>query len=78
MTALVVVLGLLLVLAVVAIAVWLWLFADVLGDAAEVARIETEERMALWRLQAIQRQAQAEMQRIYDAHRPRSIRDRES
>ena len=78
MTALFVVLGLLLVLAVVAIAAWLWLFADVLGDAAEVARIETEERMALWRLQAIRRQAQAEMQRIYDAHRPRSIRDRES
>lgn len=73
MVALFVNLGAVLLLAVVAIAVWLWLFADVLDHAADIIRIETEERMALWHLQAIRRQAQAEMQRVRDAHRRRSV-----
>ena len=76
MVALLVILGIVALLAVVTTAVWLWLFADILGHAAEIARIETEERMALWRLQAIRRQAQADMQRIRDTHRPRSVDDR--
>lgn len=73
MVAVFVVLGSVLLLAVIAIAVWLWLFGDILGHAAEIARIENEERMALWRLQAIRRQAQAEMQRVRDSHRARSF-----
>lgn len=77
MVAVLISLGIVLLLAVVAVAVWLWMFADVLGHAADILRIETEERMALWRIQAIRRQAQAEMQRVRDAHRPRSLQDRE-
>jgi hypothetical protein len=69
-------LGIVLLLALVAIAVWLWLFADVVSDAAEIARIEVEERMAFWRIAAIRRQAEAEMQRLRDAHRRRSVSDR--
>jgi hypothetical protein len=75
MGALLAILGIVLLLAIVAIAVWLWLFADILGLAAEIARIETEERLAQWRLDAIRRHAQAEMQRVRDAHR-RTYRDR--
>jgi hypothetical protein len=78
MVAVVVIFGIGLMLSAIAIAVWLWCFADILGHATEIARIEAEERMALWRLQAIRRQAQADMQRIRDAHRPRSIQDRDS
>ena len=77
MTALVVVLGLLLVLAAAAISVWLWVFISDVYQVTEESRIRFEEHLALWRLQTIRRQAQAEMQRIHDAHRPRSIRDRE-
>ena len=77
MVAVLVILGIVLLLAMVAIAVWLWLFADIFGDAAEIARVETEGRMAQWQLDAIRRHAQAEMQRVRDAHRPRSIGDRE-
>ncbi|MGC4105873.1 MAG: hypothetical protein QM753_05870 [Thermomicrobiales bacterium] len=75
MVAVFVILGIVLLLAVVAIAIWLWLFADIVDHATEIARIEVEERMALWRLAAIQRQAQAEMQRVRDAHRRRSVHD---
>ena len=76
MTALVVVLGLLLVLAVVAIAVWLWVFISDRDQVATLVRISIEEQVALWRIQAIRRQAQAEMRRIRDAHRPHSRNDR--
>jgi hypothetical protein len=76
MTALLVILGTILLLAVVAIALWLWLFADIAGHAADIVRIETEERMALWRLDAIRRQAETEMQRVRDAHRRSARRDR--
>ncbi|MGN6484575.1 MAG: hypothetical protein ACTHMX_09230 [Thermomicrobiales bacterium] len=76
MVTLFVILGIILLLAVVAIALWLWLFADILGHGADIVRIETEERMALWRLDAIRRQAETEMQRVRDAHRRRSVRDR--
>jgi len=78
MVALLVILGIVLLLAIVAIAVWLWLFADILDHAADIVRIETEERMALWRLEAIRRQAESEMQRVRDAHRRRSVHDRRS
>lgn len=77
MTTILITLGVVLLVAVVAIAVWLWLFADVVGDAAEIARIEMEERMALWRIDAIRRQAEAEMHRVRDAHRRRSVRHRQ-
>lgn len=77
MIALVVIL-LLLVLAVVAIAIWVWLFADIVDHAVEITRIEAEERMALWRLQAISRHAQEEMRRIRDVHRTQSPWDRAS
>lgn len=77
MTVALVTLGIVLLLAVVAIAIWLWLFADVVGDAAEITRIEVEQRMALWRIEAIRRQAEAEMRRLRDVHRARSMRDRE-
>lgn len=76
MTALFVVLGLLLVLAVVAIAAWLWMFVSDLDQVTEESRIRFEEQLALWRLQTIRRQAQAEMRRIRDAHRPHSRNDR--
>jgi hypothetical protein len=76
MTVLLITLGIVLLLAVVAIAIWLWLFADVVGDAAEIALIEVEERMALWRMAAIRRQAEAELRRVRDAHRRRTPRDR--
>lgn len=76
MTALLVILGTILLLAVIAIAIWLWLVADILDHAADIVRIETEERMALWRLDAIRRQAEAEMQRVRDTHRRRSVHDR--
>lgn len=76
MVAVLITLGIVLLLAVVAIAIWLWLFSDIAGHATEIARIEVEERMALWRLEAIRRQAEAEMRRVRDAHRSRSSRDR--
>lgn len=76
MTLVLVTLGIVLLLAVVAIAIWLWLFADVVSDAAEIARIEVEQRMALWRIDAIRRHTEAEMQRVRDAHRHRSVLDR--
>lgn len=76
MTALVVILVLLLVLAVVAIAVGVWLVADSGDHTGEIARIAAEEQLALWRLQAIRRQAQAEMRRMRDEARPRSPWDR--
>ncbi|MGC4192924.1 MAG: hypothetical protein QM589_17400 [Thermomicrobiales bacterium] len=78
MVTVLIILGIVLLLAVVAIAVWLWLFADIVDQAAEIVRIEVEERMTLWRLEAIRRQAQAEMQRVHDAHRRRSSRDPKS
>ncbi|MGC4190534.1 MAG: hypothetical protein QM589_04770 [Thermomicrobiales bacterium] len=71
------ILGVVLLVAVIAIAVWLWLFADIVDHATQIARIEVEERLALWRLEAIRRQAEAEMQRLRDAHRRRSLWDRE-
>ena len=76
MTVVLITLGIVLLLAVVAIAIWLWCFGDIVDHAAEIARIEVEERMALWRLQAIRRQAEAEMQRVRDVHRTRSFRNR--
>ena len=76
MTALVVVLGLLLVLAVVAMAVWLWASASDRDQVGTLIQIRVEEQLALWRLQTIRRQTQAEMRRIRDAYRPRSLHDR--
>lgn len=76
MVTLLVILGTVLLLAVVAIAIWLWLFADILDHAADIVRIETEERLAQWRLDAIQRQAQTEMQRVRDAYRRSAYHDR--
>lgn len=70
------ILGIVLLLAVVAIAIWLWVFGDIVDHATEIARIEVEERLALWRLEAIRRQAEAEMRRVHDAHHRRTFRDR--
>jgi hypothetical protein len=75
MYALFVVLAILLVLAVVAIAVWLWLFIDIVDQVAALIRIKVEEQVALWRIEATGRIAEAEQRRIRDQHRPRWVKD---
>jgi hypothetical protein len=75
MTALSVVLCLLLVLAVAAIAVWMWWSMRAPDQVTEQLRIAFEEQVALWRIQVISRRAQAEMRRIRNEVRPRSLKD---
>lgn len=76
MSAVLIILGVVLVLAVVAIAVWLWLFLDIVDQAAELIRIRVEERMALWRIDAISRIAQLEKRVVREEHRPPTSKDR--
>jgi hypothetical protein len=76
MTALFVILGVVLLLAVVCIAVWLWLFLDIVDQAVELIRIKVEERLALWRIDAISRIAHMEQRYVRDDSRPRSPKDR--
>jgi hypothetical protein len=76
MAALFVVLGVLLVLAVVAIAVWLWLFLDIVDQVTELIRIRVEERLALWRIDAISRITQLEQRVLREQHRRPTPKDR--
>ncbi len=70
-------LALLAVVAVTVVAAWRGVLPLGLDQAVERARIEAAEQMAVWQLQAIRRQAQAEMRRVRDAHRSRSPLDRD-
>lgn len=76
MGAVLVILGVLVLLALVAVGVWLGRSMGVLDQLAAQSQIRFEEQLALWRIQSIRRQAQAEMRRIRDEHRPRSLNDR--
>ena len=78
MSALDVIMILLLVLAVVAVAIWQGLRSPDSDHLAERARLEAEERMAIWQLRAIRYQAEAEMRRLSDARRSRTPSKRES
>jgi hypothetical protein len=78
MTIVLVILGGLMLSALIVAVVWTWWSTDALDQLTEESRIRVEEQLALWRLQAIRRQAQAEMRRIRNAHRLQSPWDRAS